>query len=1269
MEHIGTFTGKMNMDINDALMPKEDYTYALNFTNNDKEVSNIGGGGRINSSTTIINSYKDTGDIVIGRANYMKGNGEIVFIKGTTAIKDKILYVAYNDDSYTSARVKLLLQTDTLNFQETIDAKCYDDIVIFTDDVNEPRIIDIAKIVNYNIQTEDSNKVLYRFSELNGVTYLADDDALEYFIYKDKVYKFTLVQGTADFTIVPPPNSHYTIIRDYNDNTYYDVTNSDITLIATPPVKPATVSYTYDENIKTNNIYGNLFAITYRYIYVDGRKSVWSPYGKLSFPVGQSTEDGYMIDTAYNGININVFSGEFNLGRNLKGIDVAVKNLSDNTFKLIKTLRVDDGDEISRGSIFTFYNNESYFQLDTKDTLRLLDYVPYKGENIEILSDGRIIFGDLYEGYKGLNTEILLELTNDTTGMGTATIPIVETTGTYDTVPCHIYEIQAALSYQVGMKANIDFTYTVDGTSYSDSVSVIGGGTFEGTSNEKFTDFLRQVSYEVRNKMITNVSFLLDKSTIYGQDKFSILYDDRTNAMFLNSGDVPMYIFATFDSYTTNPKLYNSIIVADSIGITGLDRGGIPSSKTITLVLDSIEFLEAGDVELKTIKSNSTTELGIKYFDDNLRPFTVIPLDSVKSDFLDLDTINSTNLDVKRQFIKATISNLPPSNAAYYSFVAMKNTTYIDYIQVPAYNYDSGTSASGSPDYASIRLQTVVLDWQKDNDNVIISPWIFEKGDRIRKIADGNSSATPYNDFTYIDGFDVEILKQEAFSDSISESAIFFDKNVTLATGDLVEIYRPRKSLEDKNNEIYYEIGGINKIMGGYHTGNVQTQTSSLPAIIDIDYGNAIIRKRVTSSHVSATNTFSYYVEDRRFSDYYKSEFDGYGRPGIVLDVIEDQSTMLRFGGQLQPETSNNFIARFDYEDYTVLPKMYGSINGIRVVGETLIVFQDTKVTSFYMNKTSLQEANDGTQTVLIDKVLNNKNVSEFDYGCINSESIVKRDTHVLFFDAINGKFARHSKNGLIDISAYGISEYSKELGIAVIEGVIKLKGVYNERNDYFYWLIDFTPLTIPPFISPEDKAILEAKNVHWKSLFEVGDNRLAIVFDNGNNAWKGFMEMNNATANAEMIGSVGSYMTTYVEGQPYIFDNVSFGKTLDVYRETVVEKVINESPLERKIFNYLGVNAQSDWKPKEIGDVKTSSNQESRIRYMKPKEGQFYNDIKRNMLFPNGTYRANENLGEVLRGTSCSIRLRLDAPTTDVECVQSTITSIKVGVTLSEKI
>ena len=473
--------------------------------------------------------------------------------------------------------------------------------------------------------------------------------------------------------------------------------------------------------------------------------------------------------------------------------------------------------------------------------------------------------------------------------------------------------------------------------------------------------------------------------------------------------------------------------------------------------------------------------------------------------------------------------------------------------------------------------------------------------------------------------------------------------------------------MEDEESELYFEVDTIRKVQGGFHVGNDQTQTSSLPAIITLDYNNAYIRKRM-SYYIGGTNvTYHYFIESDTFSDWYKSEFNGYGRPAIVIDVVTDQSTMLRFGGKLLPEAANNFIAKFDWEDYNVLSRMFGTINGMRLVGDTIVVFQDTKVTSFYINKTAIKEADGGQQTILTDKVLNNKMVSEFDFGCINSQSIVKRDTHVLFFDAINGNFVRHSKNGMIDISAYGVSEFSKELGNAVQSGVVDLKGAYNERNDYFYWLINFTPLALPyPIPFPDPTPEINAKNARWKALFENGDNGLAIMFDNKANAWKGFVEMNNSSGNAEMIGRTNSFLTTYIDGQPYVFDSNSFGKTFGIYRETVVEKVINVQPLEVKIFNHLEVNAEDTWLPSETGDVTTDYGHSSRIRFMKEKEGHFYNDIKRNMLFPNGTLRANENLGEILRGNTCTIRLRLASDVAEDE--QSTITSIGAGVTLSEK-
>ena len=154
-------SGKMNLDASNEVIGKGDYKKAINYQNNDNRTSGVGLGGNIKGNTLLTGYTKYAGDRVIGRAKYEKENSEIHFVYNSTAANQRILLV-------TETTVTLLLQANWLNFQDKLmnNPKCYDDYVVFTDGVNEPRMFNIQWMLNWATITNNSNGVIYQFEEI-----------------------------------------------------------------------------------------------------------------------------------------------------------------------------------------------------------------------------------------------------------------------------------------------------------------------------------------------------------------------------------------------------------------------------------------------------------------------------------------------------------------------------------------------------------------------------------------------------------------------------------------------------------------------------------------------------------------------------------------------------------------------------------------------------------------------------------------------------------------------------------------------------------------------------------------------------------------------------------------------------------------------------------------------------------------------------------------------------------------------------------------------
>jgi hypothetical protein len=1252
------------MDSSRELVKPEDYVYAKNFINNDVNTSRGGVGGNILGNTKIPNLYAESGDAVIGSAKYEKGNGNVVFVFNSTPSKHKILLV-------TETSIKLLLKADWLNFRGGLlnNPKCYDDYVVWTDGVNEPRMFNIQWMLKYQELTNHTNTPIYDFNEISNA-----GNTSVYFAYNGDVYE--LLDSTTGCAVsfpVPAPTSPpqcYYITHGTAYDTYYLVTEDTIKLIADPPLMGLSYDYYYDDAIKYNNIFGKMFSFSYRYEYRDGRLSVFSPFSTINVPQGGQTEDGYKTDNSANTIGVNIPTGN----KEVIKVHVAFRDLKNPVaIRLLTVLDKYDTDGnmlIPSDSVVnnqSFLNDKVYQTIDYSDFIRPFDFVPKLTVAQDILNDGRVIFGDIKKQVPDSDyhvdgsVEVISTTVNSRT---TDTVSFTEAAKTAtigaNTVDYRLYSLNIPAGYQAGMKYKMNFTVTykpVSASAYSKTYTVeYVGGYFPKSlsNNDKLlyanAAFLSEIRKKIFHEIEYRIPYCLSNPCPWSPSYPLMSQFRMPQFPVVGTGTLSppnnSYMISRVDDVTGYAIPTPIIDVQDAIDI-GLVSGDINPENFIiaedidisSLNYENIKFvknsftIEYQDVSVHdTIKSNSVIEVGVQYYDKSLRSTGYTKIDTVNTGSLSSwGVLGGDNIKTKALSLDLTIISKPPIDAYYYMPCLSVNKLYSDYIQIMV----TGVGAAGAG--TIFEINSVITSMVEGNSSTNISPWVLQKGDRVRFIASytDNSGAISYD---YKDTFDKEILSDN--------SGVFTIDSAILKDNDIVEIYRYRKNIEEEENELFFETGNLMQILNPgetnrYHSGSIQDQTSSLPMITKVEYSDTYIIQRYTNMGgflLDPAKGYKYFVESDSFSDYYDS-FIEVGRPVTMYNnfVSHDMSSMLRFGGKLLPTQSLNYIGRFDWEDYEELSNMYGKIQGIRSIGYTISVYQDRKRTAFYINKSVLKKADGTDQVVISDKILNNKSVSDFDFGCINPESIVVKDTHILFFDAINGCWVRDSKNGMFDVSSYGTKGYSQGLGNIVQDTNVKVIGGYDERTNLFMW-------------------VLTGRNEY----------STAISFDDKRNAWVSFYDFQDLNNNStRMIGSLNGYMLSFREhGLVYVHNSDTYNTLFDNDVETLVTSVVNTSPLIIKNFDYMTVSSNSLWIPKEIGDIDVDyGNMISRIRYLEEVEGRYSNEYKRNILYPNGAIRPDENSGESLKGKQCAITLRNSSKE------KATITSVISGITPSEKV
>jgi hypothetical protein len=414
MKDVKTITGKLDMDSNPLYVTSEDYSYARNFRNNNKN-----DGGKHGNVLGLESKYTgDADDVVIGSVFDTKRDSMILFVYNTDPDENKILLV--DDQSLgTSGFVDtVLFKGDVLNFSEDerITPKVVDDSLIWTDS-NGVRLINIPAALRTSTYTDNYEYTIRDY--LVFITKSVNDRV----VYEGKVYRL----DTASPSTLPD-GADYTYLYDYEiaytQNVFKKFEEADISFVALPPLEAPVPYYDTDSDYNQNNLYGRQFKFAYKLEYLDGRQSVWSPWSGVAIPYGEDTVLGYeQSPLQRNVINLNIDLGKTDFRRLLTKIYIASWEQGDTAIKIIDELRVYNDDytlaSYNGQNLFStfvyksFYNNEIYVSEALSDFLKSYHYVPQLAESIAVIDDNRVLLGNTTDGFDLPQQDVVIDVNSD----------------------------------------------------------------------------------------------------------------------------------------------------------------------------------------------------------------------------------------------------------------------------------------------------------------------------------------------------------------------------------------------------------------------------------------------------------------------------------------------------------------------------------------------------------------------------------------------------------------------------------------------------------------------------------------------------------------------------------------------------------------------------------------------------------------------------------------------------------------------------------------
>lgn len=591
---------------------------------------------------------------------------------------------------------------------------------------------------------------------------------------------------------------------------------------------------------------------------------------------------------------------------------------------------------------------------------------------------------------------------------------------TYNSGPSQVLEIEVyakeentANNFLIGKFNKADDTLS-DDTNYQ--------LTF---SNNKIYTVLSDTQY---NRVYDNVPLkaaaqdFLGNRIVYGnyEENYDIV-DPSDLTLDIVSTDIASEcssnISITINNTTSNDITYNYLLCNETTNRQGIARPGNNVICAASVVAQTGLTITngascAGDfTPRKTLKSNRNYVVGLVYFDSNGRKSSVI-VDESKHVNIPFGSSSKSNV------LKITINNPAPIWADRYK-IAVKEVKK-SYVAVKA----NGYAYVGDDGYMYIQID------EKEKNKLPDGSKIIPK----------HAGIITFND---IDVYEVETvkfyqggtdtsptqpgqlgeIKWNSGGSSNAENGLYMKLRGKGLLKTLVEqaqgtvAYRTFEVVsESEQDSVFYEVPGTYNITNGFHSGTLQNQDISIPAIVESQAFNAF--------------AFGYAVESNRIKDDITLNTFNLGvRLNEVVELYKRNKRIasLTYSDVYEESTSYNGLNVFNLTqiNYKDIDEKYGEIKKLHSRDSDLIVFQQNKIHRILFNKNVLFTAS-GTGDVSQSLNILGQEVPYIgEYGISNSpESFQSWGSRMYFSDERRSAVLRLSQDGITEISEYGMRSW-----------------------------------------------------------------------------------------------------------------------------------------------------------------------------------------------------------------------------------------------------
>ena len=273
---------------------------------------------------------------------------------------------------------------------------------------------------------------------------------------------------------------------------------------------------------------------------------------------------------------------------------------------------------------------------------------------------------------------------------------------------------------------------------------------------------------------------------------------------------------------------------------------------------------------------------------------------------------------------------------------------------------------------------------------------------------------------------------------------IEFTQRVTPPNTPLIAIRTVESTYVNTSGNLVVTFTQNNALIDSTWDFNYSNITGTTDSIIVTSNGDCYSRPRqiklnpfvsggpnVDPSDVSNIRYSTLYVEDLSVSDFYESNYLGFGRPNaesLNVKQIERKSS-ITYSEPYSLDSSVLKLSSFNggQGNFVDLPNAYGAIKQMLNNGDSVTVLQEVKSSLIPINR-NLVEYLDGTSNVTVStNFLGTQSVYAGNYGTQNPESVKEHNGRIYFSDVRSGKIVRIGPDGLEPISEAKIDAYTQD--------------------------------------------------------------------------------------------------------------------------------------------------------------------------------------------------------------------------------------------------